>query len=165
MRVEATAGGEKWVTIDETDVAVTETRQELTVPSLETIIEARPGEWTELRVVTTAEGFEVNSFVVWDPAKHTAAFFDTGWFADDLFEIADENELKVEHLFITHMHGDHVAAMGDVRKRWPDIQLHSDNSGAPPKRRVNPDEPVVVGVDEAVRQRRHFHQRALRWQL
>ena len=75
--------------------------------------------WTELRVVTTAEGFEVNSFVVWDPAKHTAAFFDTGWFADDLFQIADENELKVEHLFITHMHGDHVAAMGDVRKRWP----------------------------------------------
>ncbi len=51
VRVEATAGGEKWVTIDETDVAVTETRQELTVPSLETIIEARPGEWTELRVV------------------------------------------------------------------------------------------------------------------
>jgi len=51
VRVEATAGGETWVTIDETDVAVTETRQELTVPSLETIIEARPGEWTELRVV------------------------------------------------------------------------------------------------------------------
>jgi len=101
--------------------------------------------WSELRVVTTAEGFEVNSFVVWDPAQQTAAFFDTGWFADDLFQIADENELKVEHLFITHMHGDHVAAMGDVRKRWPDIQLHSDNSGAPQKDRVNPDQPVVVG--------------------
>ena len=101
--------------------------------------------WSELRVVTTAEGFEVNSFVVWDPAKQTTAFFDTGWFADDLFQIADENELKVEHLFITHMHGDHVAAMGDVRKSWPDIQLHSDNSGAPQKGRVNPDQPVVVG--------------------
>ena len=101
--------------------------------------------WSELRVVTTAEGFEVNSFMAWDPATHIAAFFDTGWFADDLFQIADENELMVDHLFITHMHGDHVAAMGDVRKRWPEIQVHTDNSGAPQKSRVNPSEPVAVG--------------------
>ena len=93
--------------------------------------------WSKLRVVTTSEGFEVNSFVAWDPVTHTAAFFDTGWFAHDLFQIADQNELKVEHLFITHMHGDHVAAIGDVRKRWPEIQLHTNNSGAPEKSRVN----------------------------
>ena len=51
----------------------------------------------------------------------------------------------MDHLFITHMHGDHVAAMGDVRKRWPEIQVHTDNSGAPQKSRVNPGEPVAVG--------------------
>ena len=102
-------------------------------------------QWSELRVVTTAEGFEVNSFVAWDPATHLAAFFDTGWFADDLFQIADENELQVEHLFITHMHGDHIAAMGDVRRRWPEIQLHTDNSGAPQKSQVNIGESVGVG--------------------
>ena len=27
-------------------------------------------QWSELRVVTTTEGFEVNSFVAWDPATH-----------------------------------------------------------------------------------------------
>ena len=102
-------------------------------------------QWSELRVVTTADGFEVNSFVAWDPATHVAAIFDTGWFANDLFQIADENELMVEHLFITHMHGDHIAAMGDVRKRWPEIQLHTDNSGAPQKSRVNIGESVGVG--------------------
>ena len=59
--------------------------------------------WRELRMVTTTEGFAVNSFVAWDPDSRSAAIFDTGWFADDLFQIADENELKVEHLFITHM--------------------------------------------------------------
>lgn len=101
--------------------------------------------WSELRVVTTSEGFEVNSFVAWDPATHSAAFFDTGWFADDLIQIADENELTAEHLFITHMHGDHIAAMGDVRKRWPEIQLHTYNSGAPQKSRVNIGESVGVG--------------------
>jgi glyoxylase-like metal-dependent hydrolase (beta-lactamase superfamily II) len=101
--------------------------------------------WRELRVVTTAEGFEVNSFVAWDAASREAAIFDTGWFADDLFRIADENELDVRHLFITHMHGDHVAAIGDVRKRWPEIELHSNNSGAPERSRVTPGEAVAVG--------------------
>ena len=52
VRVEAAAGeGAQWQTIDETDVAVSEARQELIVPSLKTIVEAKPGEWTQLRVV------------------------------------------------------------------------------------------------------------------
>lgn len=101
--------------------------------------------WSELRVVTTAEGFEVNSFMAWDVGTRVAAIFDTGWFADDLFRIAEENELKVQHLFITHMHGDHVAAIGEVRKQWPEIELHSNNSGAPERSRVVPGEAVAVG--------------------
>jgi glyoxylase-like metal-dependent hydrolase (beta-lactamase superfamily II) len=102
--------------------------------------------WRELRMVTTEEGFAVNSFMAWDPDSRLAAIFDTGWFADDLFAIADENDLSVEHLFITHMHGDHVAAMGAVRQRWPEIQLHSDNSSAPERSRVQPGVGVKVGV-------------------
>ncbi|MBC8325027.1 MAG: MBL fold metallo-hydrolase [Verrucomicrobia subdivision 3 bacterium] len=101
--------------------------------------------WGELRVVTTAEGFEVNSYVAWDAASRVGAIFDTGWFAKDLFRIADEHELDVQHLFITHMHGDHVAAIGDVRKRWAEIVLHSNNSGAPERNRVVPGEAVSVG--------------------
>ena len=101
--------------------------------------------WRELRVVTTAEGFEVNSFMAWDPDTRAAVIFDTGWFADDLFVLADENELDVGHLFITHMHGDHVAALGDVRKRWPEIILLSNNAGAPEKNQVRPGETVAVG--------------------
>lgn len=101
--------------------------------------------WRELRMVTTAEGFAVNSFMAWDQDSRATAIFDTGWFADDLFAIADENDLSVEHLFITHMHGDHVAAMGAVRQRWPEIQLHSDNSSAPERSRVQPGIAVEVG--------------------
>ena len=101
--------------------------------------------WKELRMVTTSEGFAVNSFVAWDPDSRSAAIFDTGWFADDLFAIAGENDLSVEHLFITHMHGDHVAAIGAVRKRWPEIQLHSDSSSAPERSRVQLGVVVQVG--------------------
>ena len=102
--------------------------------------------WSELRMVTTAEGFEVNSFMAWDPASRVAAIFDTGWFADELFAVAGENNLSVEHLFITHMHGDHVAAMGAVRQRWPEIQLHANNEGAPERSRVQPGMAVGVGA-------------------
>ena len=59
--------------------------------------------WAKLRVITTAEGFEVNSFVVWDTKSRQAVVFDTGWFADDIFELAEIEDLKVEHLLITHM--------------------------------------------------------------
>ena len=101
--------------------------------------------WRELRMVTTTEGFAVNSFMAWDPDSRSAAIFDTGWFADDLFTMANDNDLSVEHLFITHMHGDHVAAMGAVRQRWPEIQLHANNEGAPERSRVQPGVAVEVG--------------------
>ncbi|MEE3365099.1 MAG: hypothetical protein VX304_05595, partial [Planctomycetota bacterium] len=51
VRVDATADGTNWSAVDEISVAATETRQELTVPSLATIRAARPGQWTGLRVV------------------------------------------------------------------------------------------------------------------
>ncbi len=102
--------------------------------------------WSKLCLVTTAEGFEVNSFIIWNADSRVAAIFDTGWYAEDLFRIADENELEMQHLFITHMHGDHVAAMGDVRKRWPEIKLHTNNKGAPEKNRVVLGEAIPVGA-------------------
>ena len=43
------------------------------------------------------------------------------------------------------MHGDHVAAIGEVRKQWPAIQLHANNSGAPEKNRVREGEALAVG--------------------
>ena len=51
----------------------------------------------------------------------------------------------MRHLFITHMHGDHVAAMGQIRKRWPEIQIYSNNEGAPKKTRVQTGKTVGVG--------------------
>ena len=102
-------------------------------------------QWSFLRMITTAGSFEVNSFVIWDSATLEAALFDTGWFADDIVQLAEAEELKVQHLFITHMHGDHVAAIGEVRKQWPAIQLHTNNSGAPEKNRVREGEALAVG--------------------
>lgn len=101
--------------------------------------------WQELRMVTTVEGFEVNSFLVWDTESKAAALFDTGWFADDIFILIDGHDLELQHLFITHMHGDHVAALGAVRKQHPQVRLHSNSDHAPKGQRVMPGESISVG--------------------
>ena len=102
--------------------------------------------WRELRMVTTAEGFEVNSFLAWDVQSRAAALFDTGWFADNIFKLIDDHDLDLQHLFITHMHGDHVAAIGSVRKRHPGVRLHSNSKHAPKDQRVIFGESVSVGA-------------------
>lgn len=103
------------------------------------------GRWRELRMVTTAEGFEVNSFLAWDENTRVAALFDTGWFADEIYLLVEEYGLSLQHLFITHTHGDHVAALGAVRKRFPEVKLHSNSSHAPVAQRVAPGDLVAVG--------------------
>jgi len=102
-------------------------------------------QWQRLYMLTTSEGFEVNSFVVWDPDSKEAAIFDTGWFAESIFALAESEGLNMQHLFITHMHGDHVAALGQIRKRWPEIMVYSNNDAAPEKNRVQEGEPVQLG--------------------
>ena len=102
-------------------------------------------QWQNLSMLTTNEGFDVNSFVAWDPDSKEAAIFDTGWFAESIFALADSEGLSMQHLFITHMHGDHVAALGQIRKRWPEIMVYSNNDSAPEKNRVQEGEPVQLG--------------------
>ena len=101
--------------------------------------------WRELRMITTEQGMAVNCFVAWDPETREAALFDTGWEAEPILALADGQGLKLQHLFITHSHGDHIAAIGAVRERWPEIRLHSAIESAPAEQRVNPAEPIAVG--------------------
>ncbi len=101
--------------------------------------------WRELRMLTTREGFEVNSFVAWDPATRECALFDTGWNARSFFTLVAEHQLIPRHLFITHTHGDHVAALGEVRREFPDISLHSNSRHAPAMQRVTHGQRIKLG--------------------
>lgn len=101
--------------------------------------------WRKLAMITTEQRMAVNCFLVWDEDTKEAALFDTGWEAGPVFALADEHGLDLKHLFITHSHGDHIAAIGDVRARFPDIRLHSNIAGAPAGQRVNPEKVIQVG--------------------
>ena len=56
----------------------------------------------------------VNAFVVWDPATGEAGIFDTGAEAEEMLAFIRSKSLAVKSLFITHTHGDHIAAVDQV---------------------------------------------------
>jgi glyoxylase-like metal-dependent hydrolase (beta-lactamase superfamily II) len=94
------------------------------------------GTWRELRRITTkANDIEVHCYLVWDEVSREAALFDTGWDAAPIFQLIEENGLTLRHLFLTHLHEDHVAAMGAIREKFPKLHLHSNSKNAPPQHR------------------------------
>lgn len=57
---------------------------------------------------TPFDDMRVNAYLVWDEATKSAAMFDTGADASEPMEFAREHGLRIEQVFITHGHGDHI---------------------------------------------------------
>jgi hydroxyacylglutathione hydrolase len=87
----------------------------------------------------------VNCYLVWDEVTREAALFDTGWDAKPVFDLVDEHQLQLKHLFITHMHEDHIAAIGQVRERFSKIRIHSSAKSAPPDQRNRANDFIHLG--------------------
>lgn len=102
--------------------------------------------WREVRQIKTAQRLEVNCYLVWDEVTREAALFDTGWDATEVFNLVDEHKLQLNHLFITHSHEDHIAAIGQVRARFPKIRLHSSSRHAPPDQRNRANDFIHLGT-------------------
>jgi glyoxylase-like metal-dependent hydrolase (beta-lactamase superfamily II) len=104
------------------------------------------GTWREFRTITTeANGMAVNCYFVWDEVSREAALFDTGWKAQPVQEIIAQNQLQLRHIFITHTHEDHIAALADIRKAFPKARLHSSSRTAPVDQRNRPNDFVHLG--------------------
>ena len=102
--------------------------------------------WRELRVFnTTSDGISVNCYLIWDEVSREAALFDTGWDADPVFKTIEKNGLQLRHIFITHSHPDHVAALGIVRERFPKARLHTNSKASPPEHRIRPNDFIHLG--------------------
>jgi glyoxylase-like metal-dependent hydrolase (beta-lactamase superfamily II) len=104
------------------------------------------GLWRELRVFTTAgEGMTVNCYLVWDEATREAAVFDTGFDAKPVLNCVAENQLQLNHVFITHSHYDHVEGLPQIREAFPKARMHSGSRSAPVNQRNKPNEIVHLG--------------------
>ncbi len=102
--------------------------------------------WRELRpVTTTRESNTVHCYLIWDEVSREAALFDTGWDAQPVFDLVSENGLTLRHLFLTHTHEDHIAAMGELRARFPKLLLHTNSKSAPPQHRNRQNDFIHLG--------------------
>ena len=103
-------------------------------------------QWLEFRVFTTSQGgITVNCYLIWDEVSREAALFDTGWEAEPILKTIEENKLQLKHLFITHTHEDHIAALGAVREKFPKVKLHSNTKTAPVDQRNRANDFVHLG--------------------
>ncbi len=102
--------------------------------------------WRELRCITTsAQGITVNCYLIWDEVSREAAIFDTGWDAAPILKLIEENQLTPRHLFITHTHEDHIAALGAIREKFPKLKLHSSSKNAPVDQRNRANDFIHLG--------------------
>lgn len=56
----------------------------------------------------------VNAYLAWDAASGVAAIFDTGANADEMLAAIEELGVKVEAIFLTHTHHDHIIELKRV---------------------------------------------------
>src|ERR1017187_8753124 len=103
------------------------------------------GQWCELRCITTTQGIAVNCYLIWDEVSREAALFDTGWDAKPVLNLIEENQLLLRHVFITHTHEDHVAALGGIREKFPKVRLHSSSKHAPVDQRNRSNDFIHLG--------------------
>lgn len=102
--------------------------------------------WRELRVITSSgDDVTVNCYLVWDEVTREAALFDTGFDASAILSLLEPEQLQLKHIFITHSHGDHVAALAPVRARFPKARVHSGSRNAPVDQRIRSNDFIMLG--------------------
>ncbi len=102
--------------------------------------------WRELRPLTTTRGgHAVDCYLVWDEVSREAALFDTGWDAGPVLAQIAENQLQLRHIFFTHSHEDHIAALAPIRGQFPKAFLHSGSLHAPVHQRNRPNDFIHLG--------------------
>ncbi len=82
------------------------------------------GRWRHLhQIVTEDDGDTVNCYLVGDEATGAAALFDTGWTTNEARRLLATHELRLETLFITHGHSDHIAALEEWVNWFPQLRV------------------------------------------
>ena len=66
---------------------------------------------------TPFDDMTVNSYLLWDADSRHAAAFDTGSDCGDMLDWIERNKLRLDSIFLTHTHGDHVFDLDRLKAR------------------------------------------------
>lgn len=64
-----------------------------------------------------------NCYLVVDRSGGAALVVDAGPPVEPLVELAEHHGVTPSHVLLTHHHGDHVAGVATLKRRWPDAQV------------------------------------------
>ena len=102
--------------------------------------------WRQLRLFTSAgEGMTVNCYLLWDEATRAAALFDTGFDGAVILKMIAAERLQLRHIFVTHSHPDHIAALGEIRAAHPQARVLSGSKHAPAAQQLRPGDVISLG--------------------
>jgi glyoxylase-like metal-dependent hydrolase (beta-lactamase superfamily II) len=84
---------------------------------------------------TPFEDIRVNSYLVWDARAKNAAAFDTGADCGGMLDLIRTERLRLQSIFITHTHDDHIADLPRLAREtgaevWASEREPSDFPGA-----------------------------------
>ena len=68
----------------------------------------------------------VNAYIIWDEVTRNAWILDTGTDAQPILAFIEEEKLKVDAIFLTHTHRDHISCLGDLCEKTgnPKVFVH-----------------------------------------
>ena len=66
----------------------------------------------------------VNAYVIWDKVTRSAWVFDTGTDEQPIFAFIEEEKLKLDAIFLTHTHRDHVSCLDDLCKQTRSLKVY-----------------------------------------
>ena len=89
-----------------------------------------------------SDGFLTNTYLVADGPGSAGFLVDAGGPMQPLFDAAEQHDIEVTHLLLTHHHHDHVSARDEVVSRYPQIVVlgHPDEP-----MQAEPFEPLRIG--------------------
>ena len=77
-----------------------------------------------MKIKSFQGGFDKNlSYLVWCESTHIASIVDASVNMTDLNESIEMNGLKLEKVFITHTHFDHINFLDDILYLFPQVQI------------------------------------------
>jgi hydroxyacylglutathione hydrolase len=101
----------------------------------EKLIRSARKEWSPLPVelsglgqISSAYGdMLVNAYVVWDEVSRNAWVFDTGTDVLPIMAFIEKEKLKVDAIFLTHTHRDHISCLDDLRAQARNAKVYVHN--------------------------------------
>lgn len=87
----------------------------------------------------------VNSYLVWDPATHQAAAFDTGTDCDEMLDCLHQRALTLKLILVTHAHGDHVYELARLREATGATAFACEHEPVPDAQIFTPGKTFMLG--------------------